>query len=143
MRSPFFKLTLLVGRDLKDPISRYVFEVKPPLLAVIGFAIAKEAVCPDRKAPPYPGMSYAPSHCSVEGCIRFVPGTDLDTGAAAGASLISYSHSRTFSYVDGPLLITVIHLLSTIADSAAGTCPGTLLTLGAEILETEFDGFIR
>jgi hypothetical protein len=41
MCSPFFKLTLFVGGDPKDPISHYVFEVIPPLLAVIGFAVAQ------------------------------------------------------------------------------------------------------
>jgi hypothetical protein len=141
--SAFFKLTLLVGGDLKDPISCHVLKIVPPFLGVIGFTIAQEIVSPDSKAPGCPGMSHGPAHRSVEGCIRLTPGTDLDAGATAGATLIAYPHARTLFYVEGPFFVAVVHHLITITYGATGALSGALLTLGTEILETEIDGHVR
>jgi hypothetical protein len=66
MDLPFFEFALLVVGGLKNPISCYVFKVIPPLLAVIGFAVAQPIVSSDSKTPGHRGMSYGPAYRSME-----------------------------------------------------------------------------
>jgi hypothetical protein len=60
----------------------HLLEIKPPLVLIVGLSITKEIIEPDCKASSYPGMAHGPVNSPVKGCIRLVPGADLDTRTA-------------------------------------------------------------
>ncbi len=133
-------LARMLPRRLHHPVD--LLKIKPPLLLGVGFAVTHQIIAPDRQASGEAGVAHGPADCPVKGCVGLVPGTGLDTGAAAGAVLVPNAHGGAFANVGMPVLVAIVHHLPFVAKALGRTFPGALLTLGTEILQPEIDRFV-
>ncbi len=74
-------LAAIFPRKLHDPVD--FLQIEPPLFLGVRLALAHEIIAPYREASRQTRMSHCPTHGSMKGCIRFIPGADLDAGATA------------------------------------------------------------
>lgn len=139
--TPLFLIFDGVRRDPQDPI--YLFKVKPPLILGFRLPISQEIITPNGKPPGKGRVPHRPPNSPVKGSIGFVPGANLYARATTRPRFVSHPHSRTCLHICWPALIPLIDHLITEADRPRGALPGTLLTFGTKILNSNIYRSIR